>query len=55
MPYVVAVVELEEGVRMTTNIVDCAATDVHIGMEVEAVFEWVTDEYSLIKFHPATE
>ncbi len=55
VPYVVAVVELAEGVRMTTNIVDCAVTEVHIGMKVEAVFERVTDEHSLIKFHPATE
>ena len=51
-PYVVAVVELEEGVRMTTNIVGCAAIDVSIGMQVEAVFERVTEEHTLIKFCP---
>ena len=54
-PYLVAVVELEEGVRMTTNIVGCAATDVSIGMPVEAVFERVTEEHTLIKFRPTTE
>jgi uncharacterized OB-fold protein len=53
--YVVAVVELEEGVRMTTNIIDCELTDVNIGMDVEAVFERVTDEHTLIKFRPSTE
>jgi len=53
VPYVVAMVELREGVRMTTNIVDCAATEVFIGMEVEAVFEPVTDDCTLVKFRPA--
>ena len=40
-PYVIAIVELEEdpGVRLTTNIVDCAPEDVQIGMEVCVVFE----------------
>lgn len=40
-PYVIAVVELadEPDVRLTTNIVDCAADDVHVGMPVEVVFE----------------
>jgi uncharacterized OB-fold protein len=52
---VVAVVELEEGVRMTTNIIDCATTDVYIDMPVEAAFERVTEEYTLIKFRPSTE
>ena len=36
VPYVVAIVELEEGPRMMTNITDCAPDDVHIGMPVEA-------------------
>jgi uncharacterized OB-fold protein len=36
LPYVVAMVELEEGVRMMTNITDCPAEDVHIGLAVEA-------------------
>lgn len=52
-PYVVAVVELEEGVRMTTNIIDCALTDVQIGMDVDVAFEKVTEEKTLVKFRPA--
>jgi uncharacterized OB-fold protein len=52
-PYVVAIVELVEGVRMTTNIVGCAATAVCIGMQVEAVFEQVTSDCTLVKFRPA--
>jgi acetyl-CoA acetyltransferase/uncharacterized OB-fold protein len=40
-PYVVAVVALAEDpdVRLTTNIVECAANDVHIGQEVAVRFE----------------
>ena len=51
-PYVIAVVELDEGPRMTTNIVGCAVEDVRIGMHVEAVFEDTTPEITLIKFRP---
>ena len=49
-PYVIAIVELEEGPHMTTNIVDCPNEDVHIGMPVEAVYEDVTEEITLVKF-----
>jgi uncharacterized OB-fold protein len=51
-PYVVAMVELEEGVRMTTNIIDCNPASVCIGMAVQAVFDHVTDACTLIKFGP---
>ena len=53
-PYVAAVVELEEGPRMPTNIVidDPSPDNVSIGMPVEVVFDDVTDEISLPKFRP---
>jgi uncharacterized OB-fold protein len=35
LPYVAAVVDLEEGPRMMTNIVDCGVEDVRIGMALE--------------------
>lgn len=40
-PYVIAIVGLDEadGLRLTTNIVDCAVDDVAIGKRVEVVFE----------------
>ena len=38
-PYSIAVVELEEGPRMMTNIVGCDPDDVHTGMAVEVEFE----------------
>lgn len=52
LPYVLAYVDLEEGVRMLTNIVGCDPADVRIGMPVEVVFDDVTDEVTLPKFKP---
>jgi len=37
-PYVLAYVDLDEGVRLLTNIVGCEPGDVRIGMAVEADF-----------------
>ena len=53
LPYVLAYVELAEGVRMLTNIVDCAPDTVRIGMPVEVVFDDVTPAATLPKFKPA--
>lgn len=52
LPFVLAYVDLEEGVRMMTRIVDCSPDDVEIGMDVEVVFEKVTEEFSLPFFKP---
>lgn len=54
VPYVIAIVELDEGPRMTTNIVGCGPEDVRIGMRVVATFEDVSDEVSLVMFGPET-
>jgi uncharacterized OB-fold protein len=50
LPYVLAYVELEEGVRMLTNLIGCAPEEVRIGMPVEVVFDDVTPEATLPKF-----
>lgn len=54
-PYAIAVVELEEGPRMMTNIVDCAQTPeaLVLDMPLEVAFETATDEITLPKFRPA--
>ena len=52
-PYVIAIVELEEGPRLTTNIVDCHPDSVRIDMPVEVTFEDVNEEVSLPVFRPA--
>ncbi len=51
-PYNVAIIELDEGPRLHTNIVGCKNDDIHIGMPVEAVFDRVNDEVTLVKFRP---
>ena len=53
VPYIVAIVELAEGPRITTNIVDCELGAVKIGMPVVATYDDVTPEMSLVKFRPA--
>jgi len=52
LPLVLAWVDLEEGVRMLTNIINCEPNAVTIGMDVEVVFEDVSPEISLPKFQP---
>lgn len=51
-PYVVAVVELEEGPRLVTNIVNCLPQDVRRGLPVRAVYEDIDDEVALVHFEP---
>lgn len=51
-PYVIAIVELDEGPRMTTNIVGCSPEDVTIGMRVRAAYEDVDEEITLVNFEP---
>lgn len=53
LPYILAVVQLEEGPRMMTNLIDVAPDAVTIGMAVAVVFEDVTPEITLAKFRPA--
>lgn len=54
IPYVVAIIELDEGPRMESNIIGCKIEDVKIGMPVEVVFEDVTEEVALPKFRPVS-
>jgi uncharacterized OB-fold protein len=53
VPFVVALVELEEGVRMISNIVHCPWERVCIGMPVEVVYEDIDDDTALFKFAPS--
>jgi uncharacterized protein len=55
LPYIMAYVELDEGVRMLTNIVDCKPEDVKIGMSVEVTFEDATPEISIPLFRPTAK
>ncbi|MGB6068371.1 MAG: enoyl-CoA hydratase-related protein [Desulfomonilaceae bacterium] len=55
LPYVLAMVDLQEGVRMMTQIVECDPAAVEIGMDVEVVFRDTTDQHSLPFFRPCDE
>jgi uncharacterized OB-fold protein len=53
VPYVLAVVELQEGPHMVTNIVGCKPEEVRCEMLVEIVYDDVTPEITLPKFKPS--
>ena len=52
-PYCVALVDLDEGVRMLTNVVGCPPGDVHSGMSVTVTWEPLNDGRQLALFRPA--
>ena len=52
LPYVVAIVRLEEGPTMMTNIVECDPEAVATGMPLEVVFEQRSEEITLPQFRP---
>ena len=54
-PHIYAIVRLDEGPRMPSNLVECEIEDAEIDMPVEAVFYDVSDEYTLVKFRPASD
>ena len=53
VPQLLAIVELDEGVRMTTTLVDVAPDDIRIGLAVTAVFDHGDDGVTLLRFRPA--
>ena len=54
VPYVAAVVDLEEGPRMMTNVVDCDFERLEVGMPLEVTYREETDEVTLPVFRPAS-
>ncbi len=54
-PHSIAVVTLEEGPRMMTNIIECPQTPeaLQLDMPLEVIFEKASEEISLPKFKPA--
>ena len=52
VPYVVALIDLDEGVRMASNIIGCDPHAVTAGMPVEVVFEQGQGGMVLPKFRP---
>ncbi|GGC54133.1 Zn-ribbon domain-containing OB-fold protein [Chelatococcus reniformis] len=54
-PYAIAVVELEEGPRLMSNIVDCPQTPeaLRLDMPLEATFRQISETIWLPQFRPA--
>lgn len=54
VPYVVALIDLEEGVRMMSNVEGSPVEAVKIGLPVEVFFEDVSETIALPKFRLAS-
>ncbi len=52
-PYNYAVVELEEGPHIVSNIVNAAESDLRVDMPLRAVYDDIADDATLIRFQPA--
>jgi len=52
VPYVAAIVELDEGPRMMTNVVDCDIDAVAVGMAVEVIFRAIDETVTIPVFRP---
>ena len=55
VPYVIALIELEEGPRMMSNVIGCDVESVKSGIAVEVVFEDWTTEITVPKFRPVED
>ena len=52
IPYTIAMVDLAEGPRILTTIVDAKPEELEVGMEVEVVFDNLNEEFALPRFRP---
>ncbi|HLN16285.1 MAG TPA: OB-fold domain-containing protein [Acidimicrobiales bacterium] len=52
VPYNVAVIELDEGPLMVSNVVDCPNEELEVGLPVEVCFVDVDEELTLPQFRP---
>ena len=54
VPYCVAIIDMDEGYRMMSNIVECDFKELECDMPVEVAFDPVTEEVTLPKFRPVS-
>jgi len=50
VPYVAAIVDLAEGPRMMTNVVDCPFEELRVGMPLKVTFQPISDEFTIPVF-----
>ena len=53
LPYNVAQIQLEEGPRLTANLVGVTNADIRVGMSVQVVFDDIDEQLTLPRFRPA--
>jgi uncharacterized OB-fold protein len=53
VPYAAAIVDVDEGYQLVTNIVGCAPEAIHVGMPVEVQFHPIGDDIVFPYFRPA--
>ena len=53
VPYNIVVVELDEGLRVTTNVVGCPNSELRLDMPLEVTFEDLSEEVTIPMFRPA--
>ena len=53
VPYIVALVDLAEGVRLMSNLIGCPPEQARVDLPVEIVFEDASPDIALHKFKPA--
>jgi uncharacterized OB-fold protein len=51
-PVIAVLVDLDEGVRILSNLVDASAGEAHIGMAVEVAFAPTADDMAVPVFRP---
>lgn len=52
VPYVVALIDLDDGIRLLSNVVGCDPGEVAIGQPVEVTWELLSDGRHLPQFQP---
>jgi hypothetical protein len=50
VPYVAAIVDLAEGPRMMTNVVDCPFEELQVGMPLTVAFQPISDDFTIPVF-----
>ena len=53
VPYVVAIIALDEGPHLITNVIKCNPDEVYCNMPVEIIWEERTNEVTIPMFTPA--
>ena len=51
-PQIIAVVELDEGPRLTTTLVNVDEAEITVGMRLQPVFDDVDEQTTLLRYEP---